>query len=575
MSENTFNSLEINLQTQPLPTYIDADGSFKLNTPMLSSFDFDGLIPKFDGNINAIDIKPGYMIQAVPGEYFPVVSVEYDEDGMEDTPSGIVTINYINDQGNTVSVDYDEADPVPVVYENWDEKSLGTQGWGITAGGNAIFTNVAVRGDFEAQTLDVGGSTGITYDGTNVTIGASVIINAPVTFNGSGSFVTFNDLSASYALQSFVDTINNRLSASIDGLNLDVNSLSSSISFLYNAGFVTDSDLITASATTINGNNITTGLINANLVNINSGPLTASAGFKINSLGLFAYNSSGTQTFKIDSNTGVVTIGAVTADQLATDSDLDGKIDNGDAAADIITYQTTITGGNISTGNIKSGGYSGPGTASAFSASGMLINLDDGSIAAPNFRIDRNGFSFFKGLVTSTGLIIEGVSASIGYTRYSSGTQASVTDTYSILSSDGKDIFLKAAAGDPAKIRWLDSSSRQRATLGWEVSDDEGGEGTAYPNTLVIRANAVDASPTDTPGQILIHAQGAGSNINLKTGTNGAVTINGEPIETPGTITNRYKNGTDTPGSGNTIKYGTSATLPTGAAQGDIYLRYV
>jgi hypothetical protein len=150
-----------------------------------------------------------------------------------------------------------------------------------------------------------------------------------------------------------------------------------------------------------------------------------------------------------------------------------------------------------------------------------------------------------------------------------------VTDTYSILSSDGKDIFLKAAAGDPAKIRWLDSSSRQRANLGWEVSDDEGGEGTAYPNTLVIRANAVDASPTDTPGQILIHAQGAGSNINLKTGTNGAVTINGEPIETPGTIANRYKNGTDTPNNGNTIKYGTSTTLPTGAAQGDIYLRYV
>lgn len=167
MSENTFNPLEINLQTQPLPTYIDADGSFKLNTPMLSSFDFDGLIPKFDGNINAIDVKPGYMIQAVTGEYFPVISVEYDEDDMEDVPSGIVTINYLDDQGNIVSVDYDEADSVAVVYEDWDEKSLGTQGWGITAGGNAIFTNVAVRGRIEAEegyisgnlTIGSGGST--------------------------------------------------------------------------------------------------------------------------------------------------------------------------------------------------------------------------------------------------------------------------------------------------------------------------------------------------------------------------------------------------------------------------------
>jgi hypothetical protein len=152
---------------------------------MISSFDFDGLIPKFDGNINAIDIKPGYMIQAVPGEYFPVVSVEYDEDGMEDTPSGIVTINYINDQGNTVSVDYDEADLVPVVYENWDEKSLGTQGWGITAGGNAIFTNVAVRGRIEAEegyisgnlTIGSGGST--TLDDVATTDDLDGFITAP------------------------------------------------------------------------------------------------------------------------------------------------------------------------------------------------------------------------------------------------------------------------------------------------------------------------------------------------------------------------------------------------------------
>lgn len=428
MSENNFNSQELNLQIQPLPVYIDSDGAFKLNTPMLSSFDFDGLIPKFDGNINAIDVKPGYMIQAVSGEYFPVISVEYDEDDMEDVPSGIVTINYLNDQGNIVSVDYDELDPVAVVYEDWNEKSLGTQGWGITAGGNAIFTNVAVRGRIEAEEGYISG---------NLTI-------------GSGGSTTLDDVATADDLTDFI-----------------------------------------------------------------TGP-------------------------------------------------------------EVNTNVTSISGGVITSGRIKSGGYNGPVSGGgSFSTVGSQFNLDDGTIVAPNFRIDKDGFSFFKGQVTSTGLIIEGGNSTIEYTRNISGTQSPQTDFYSILSLDGKDIFLKAATGDPAKIRWIDSSSRQRATIGWEVSDDEGGEGTSNPNTLVVRSNSIDTSPADTPGQILIHAQGEGSSINLKTGTNGTVTINGEPIETPGSITNRYKNGTDSPNNGNTIKYGTSTTLPTGAAQGDIYLRYV
>lgn len=258
MSENTFNPLEINLQTQPLPTYIDADGSFKLNTPMLSSFDFDGLIPKFDGNINAIDVKPGYMIQAVTGEYFPVISVEYDEDDMEDVPSGIVTINYLDDQGNIVSVDYDEADPVAVVYEDWEEKSLGTQGWGITAGGNAIFTNVAVRGRIEAE-----------------------------------------------------------------------------------EGYI-------------------------------SGNLTIGSG------------------------------GSTTLDDVATSEDLDGYIPDGQAAADIITNSTTITGGNISTGQIQSSGYSGGNVyGTAFSTAGAAFNLDYGTITTPNFRIDSSGNAVFNGNITA------------------------------------------------------------------------------------------------------------------------------------------------------------------------------
>ena len=203
MSENTFDSQEINLQFQPLPAFIDTDGSFKLNTPMLSSFDFDGSIPKRDEPVDAIEVKPGYLIQIESGgEYFPVVSVEYDELDIEDT--GIVTINYIDDQGNTISADYDETDQISAVYEDWDEKVLGSQGWGITAGGNAIFTNVAVRGDLEATTLNVGGDDGITYDGTEVIIGASVSILGSLTIGDVEDYLDENNYATDTDLAGYI-----------------------------------------------------------------------------------------------------------------------------------------------------------------------------------------------------------------------------------------------------------------------------------------------------------------------------------------------------------------------------------
>lgn len=274
MTDNNFNSEEINLQLQPLPAYIDSNGAFKLNTPMLSSYDFDGSIPKITGLVNAGNIKPGYLIQlTVGGEYFPVTSIEKEDPILEDSPTGIITINYLNNQGTTIAVQYNETDSITAVYEDWDNKIVGNRGWGITSGGNAIFANVGVRGEIEATTMDIGGETGITYDGSTVIIGASVVVNAPITFNG----VTPESLSASLA----------------------------------------------------------------------------------------------------------------------------GYIPDGTAALDIITNQTTITGGNISTGKIKSGGYSGPGTGSAFSTAGMLINLDDGGIASKNFRIDPSGNAFFQGNITA------------------------------------------------------------------------------------------------------------------------------------------------------------------------------
>ena len=175
MTTNTFDTEESNSSISSPQYYVDDDGSLKFISPVLSSSNFDGSVPVFEGQIVASDLSPGKFIK-IGEEYFPVLSVSYDDPELEEDPSEEITATYLDSNSEVQSVTYNLFDDVDVKYENWEEKYLGTQGWSLTYGGNAIFTNVAVRGDLEATTLNVGGENGITYDGTEVIIGASVTI---------------------------------------------------------------------------------------------------------------------------------------------------------------------------------------------------------------------------------------------------------------------------------------------------------------------------------------------------------------------------------------------------------------
>tara|TARA_S200000501_G_scaffold315072_1_gene307272 strand:+ start:306 stop:3926 length:3621 start_codon:yes stop_codon:yes gene_type:complete len=70
----------------------------------------------------------------------------------------------------------------------------------------------------------------------------------------------------------------------------------------------------------------------------------------------------------------------------------------GNAASDVNSNNTTISGGKIRTGEIESTGYSY--TSGNFSTAGMQIDLDDGVIRSKNFGVDSSGSAFFKGDVT-------------------------------------------------------------------------------------------------------------------------------------------------------------------------------
>lgn len=77
---------------------------------------------------------------------------------------------------------------------------------------------------------------------------------------------------------------------------------------------------------------------------------------------------------------------------------LGDRIPPGGAAADIVTNSTTITGGNIATGRIRSAGFSW-NDADRFSTTGLMVDLDAGELIAPSFRLDSDGNAFFSGIV--------------------------------------------------------------------------------------------------------------------------------------------------------------------------------
>lgn len=206
MATNTFNSDPANSSFEPLMSYFDAQGVNRLESANISSYGFDGFIPTIIENRTASGILPGMSISLTGSStgqnFYKVLSNNIGDREFTASPSGDVLIEYLDNNQIVQILSASVSDMFSVSYENWDGKDLGTTGWYLGNSGNAIFSNVAVRGEIEATTLDVGGTNGITYDGNTVTIGASVIINAPAVFGGgnlSASYTTYNFVSASYA----------------------------------------------------------------------------------------------------------------------------------------------------------------------------------------------------------------------------------------------------------------------------------------------------------------------------------------------------------------------------------------
>jgi hypothetical protein len=173
------------------------------------------------------------------------------------------------------------ANYVEIIREDWENKYLGSSGWILSGSGNSIFNNVAIRGEITADTLDVGGGEGITYDGTTVRLGTDVTIDGDVTatsfsidannyWNSDGEFKV-GDSTSFLSWNPTTDQL------SIDGrITAQTLNVGGGQGIIYDGSTVTigtdviiNSDL-TVSGLTVNGPSSTLLKINDNVSDINN-----------------------------------------------------------------------------------------------------------------------------------------------------------------------------------------------------------------------------------------------------------------------------------------------------------------
>jgi hypothetical protein len=93
-------------------------------------------------------------------------------------------------------------------------EAASTAPFSVKRDGTLNATNAVIEGEITATTIDIGGTDGITYNGTTVTIGSDVTINADVTVQG---------LRITSETGSSVLTIDNNVSGANDGIYINAN----------------------------------------------------------------------------------------------------------------------------------------------------------------------------------------------------------------------------------------------------------------------------------------------------------------------------------------------------------------
>ena len=146
-----------------------------LNEASIASPVFDGIIPRTQTTTLLWSIVDGkatigasiggliklYDTDTAQFAWHTVTDIIVDSPATSDNPEDILTPNHIIitflGDGIDGSMRYDapESTYVTTASESWERKNTGTKGWILSSEGNAIFNNIAIRGEIEATRLSI------------------------------------------------------------------------------------------------------------------------------------------------------------------------------------------------------------------------------------------------------------------------------------------------------------------------------------------------------------------------------------------------------------------------------------
>jgi len=143
--------------------------------------------------------------------------------------------------------------------------------------------------------------------------------------------------------------------------------------------------------------------INIGKIDITQNTIAGSGtGVIMNQYGIAGFKN-GNKQFSLSAITGDAYFAGTISVGSLTDA---GAVTTSSLSSTLTGYRTTssvIGAGYITTGILKSGGFTGTADGvTAYTGAGMAINLDNNTITSQNFNIDTSGNAVFKGAITAT-----------------------------------------------------------------------------------------------------------------------------------------------------------------------------
>jgi hypothetical protein len=334
----------------------------------------------------------------------------------------------------------------------------------------------ARKGTFRGNVSIISG--GSLYSGTLYTAADQIAnpLNVSGTLNGSG-----------YILNSSGLTFNSSSTSGITTIDATTGKLTTA-SALIGSWDVNSSTLFktTAAGTlSLNSSDAT--------ITTNSTGYTAGIGVPdTNNIVMWAGAAKNTAPFRVYKD-GTVIASQLTITGYATTGDISGFINAGQVNANV----TNISGAVVTTGVIKSSNFPGTNgqtaTGAGYSTTGTAINLSDGTITSPKFRIDSSGNAYFAGALSSGVSITAPEITSL--TSFTVGTASSGSYFYvnsaGLLTAEGA-IIKGAVQGGSFTLGGYESTNK------WTSGEFKAGSSTTYVQALASGSATLYASDTSS-----------------------------------------------------------------------------